>query len=75
MLPEVSADNSSVVDQLKQHMPICKANDVVSEVLLKVNTKLSKKREMDKFLNKVHKKSVSDKIRREKKLQCESAKN
>jgi hypothetical protein len=27
MLPEVSADDDSVVDQLKQHAPVCKVND------------------------------------------------
>ncbi|CAG8552667.1 7363_t:CDS:2 [Ambispora gerdemannii] len=33
ILPEVSADDDSIVDQLKQHAPVCKANDMVSEVL------------------------------------------
>ncbi|CAG8753615.1 9543_t:CDS:2, partial [Dentiscutata erythropus] len=33
ILPEVSADDDFIVDQLKQHAPVCKANDVVSEVL------------------------------------------
>ncbi|CAG8594613.1 12684_t:CDS:2, partial [Acaulospora morrowiae] len=72
ILPEVSADDDSVVDQLKQHAPVCKANDVVSEVLPEVNSKSPEEREMDKFLNEAHKKNVSDKIRqpnKEKKLQ------
>ncbi|CAG8484772.1 4259_t:CDS:2 [Ambispora gerdemannii] len=67
ILPEVSAD---VVDQLKKHAPVCKANDVVSEVLPEVNSKLLEEREMDKFLNETHKKNVSNKIRQNnKKLQ------
>jgi len=73
-IPEVtiSTVDVSVVDQLKQHVPVCKANDVVSEVLSEVNSKSPEEREMDKFLNEAHKKSVSDKIRqhnKEKKLQ------
>lgn len=48
--------SDSVVDQLKQHTPVCKANDVVSEVLPEVNSKSSKEREMDKFLDGTHKK-------------------
>ncbi|GBC15754.2 hypothetical protein GLOIN_2v1780438 [Rhizophagus irregularis DAOM 181602=DAOM 197198] len=58
ILPEVSADNDSIVDQFKQYVPICKVNDMVSEVLPEVNTKLSAKRKMDKSLNKAYKKSV-----------------
>uniref|UniRef100_U9TD07 Uncharacterized protein n=1 Tax=Rhizophagus irregularis (strain DAOM 181602 / DAOM 197198 / MUCL 43194) TaxID=747089 RepID=U9TD07_RHIID len=60
ILPEVSADNDSIVDQFKQYVPICKVNDMVSEVLPEVNTKLSAKRKMDKSLNKAYKKSVID---------------
>ncbi|CAG8785945.1 10324_t:CDS:2, partial [Acaulospora morrowiae] len=44
MLPEVSVDDDSVVDQLKQHVPIYKANDVVSEVLPEVNSKSPKEK-------------------------------
>ena len=40
-IPEVtiSTVDVSVVDQLKQHVPVCKANDVVSEVLSEINSK------------------------------------
>ncbi|CAB5208737.1 hypothetical protein RhiirA5_481253 [Rhizophagus irregularis] len=47
----ISTVDVSVVDQLKQHVPVCKANDVVSEVLSEVNFKSPEEREMDKFLN------------------------
>ncbi|CAG8604829.1 12785_t:CDS:2 [Acaulospora morrowiae] len=63
ILPEVFANNDSIVDQLKQHVPVCKANYVISEVLPEVNSKLLEKREMNKFLNEAHKKNISDKIR------------
>ncbi|PKK56401.1 hypothetical protein RhiirC2_800102 [Rhizophagus irregularis] len=61
ILPEVSANNDSIVNQFKQYTPICKVNDMVSEVLPEVNTKAERK--MDKYLNEAYKKSVSDKIR------------
>ncbi|CAG8450887.1 14140_t:CDS:2 [Acaulospora morrowiae] len=76
ILPELSADDDdSVVDLLKQHAPVCKANDAVSEVLPEVNSKSSEDREMDKFLNEAHKKSVSDKIRQhnKEKLQAQNS--
>ncbi|CAG8728692.1 16327_t:CDS:2, partial [Acaulospora colombiana] len=57
ILPEASADDDSVVDQLEQHAPVCKANDVISEVLSEVNFKSPEEREMDKFLNEAHKKN------------------
>ncbi|CAG8616847.1 473_t:CDS:1, partial [Acaulospora morrowiae] len=59
ILPEVSADDDSIADQLKQH------------VLPEVNSKSPEEREMDKFLNEAYKKSISDKTRqhnKEKKL-------
>jgi hypothetical protein len=52
-------------------MPVCKANDMVSEVLPEVNFKSLEEREVDAFLDDAHKKSVSDGIRqcnKEKKL-------
>ncbi|PKC00506.1 hypothetical protein RhiirA5_428085 [Rhizophagus irregularis] len=63
ILPEVSADNDSIVDQFKQYTSICKVNNMVSEVLPEVNTKLPAERKIDKSLNETYKKSVSDKIR------------
>jgi hypothetical protein len=44
--------SNSVVDQPKQHTPVCKANDVVSEVLPEVNSKSSE----DAFLDDAHRK-------------------
>jgi hypothetical protein len=74
MISVVDVSNS-VVDQLKQHTFVCKANDVVSEVLPEVNSKSSEEREVDAFLDDAYKKSVSDGIRQhnKKKLLLESA--
>ncbi|CAG8642344.1 6593_t:CDS:2 [Acaulospora morrowiae] len=35
----ISAADDSIVNQLKQHVPVCKADDVVSKVLPEVNYK------------------------------------
>ncbi|CAG8621243.1 14344_t:CDS:2, partial [Acaulospora morrowiae] len=75
ILPEVSADDYSVVGQLEQHAPVYKVNDVVSEVLSEVNFKLPEEREMGKLLNEAHKESVSDKKRQHDKKKKFQAKN
>ncbi|CAG8648289.1 9423_t:CDS:2, partial [Funneliformis mosseae] len=69
VLPEISADDDSVVDQFKQHAPVCKANDVILEVLPEVNSKLSEKREIGEFLNEADKKRLQhSKLSRNKKI-------
>ncbi|CAG8754650.1 13199_t:CDS:2, partial [Ambispora leptoticha] len=39
ILPEISANDDSVVDQLKQYTPIYKVNDVISEDLTIISLK------------------------------------
>jgi len=79
ILLKISAVDNFVV----QYTLIIKDNDVVSKtsskvVIVPVNFKLLKKKEMDKFLDEIQKKSISNEIKhynKKKKFLCKLAKN